>query len=417
MTAVDYAPLPLAETVAPTACADAVEAVREAVARRQPIYPIGGGTALTYGTVPKSPGLGLLTTGLNRVVDYPARDMTITVEAGLAWAELARVLTTEGQRLPVDPPQAHAATVGGVVAANVSGPRRFGYGTIRDYVIGIEAIDGHATLFHGGGRVVKNVAGYDFCKLLAGSLGTLAVVTRVTFKVRPVAADTAFVATAVDSVDAADRLLDRLTTTRTTPVAVEWLAGPAWRQVEGLADWPRGVAGTLAVGFEGSAAEVDWQVQQLADEWRAAGVAATHVVREAAADRAWAELVEFPVRPAAVVIRMSVTPCAVPRIVELAARTAPAEATIQAHAGSGAVFVRLPEGVPAELSALLVKQWQPAAVAARGHAVIWHSQSPEDWTHQAVWGPARADYALMARVKKAFDPHGLLNPGRAAYPT
>src|SRR5690606_32325083 len=119
---------------------------------------------------------------LNRVIDYPARDMTITVEAGITWEQLEAELAKEGQWLPVDVARAEAATVGGAIACNTSGPRRFGYGTLRDYVIGIHAVDGQGMQFKGGGRVVKNVAGYDFCKLLTGSFGTLAVITQVTLK-------------------------------------------------------------------------------------------------------------------------------------------------------------------------------------------------------------------------------------------
>ena len=119
------------------------------------------------------PGRTLDLTGLNRIVDYTPRDMTIVVEAGVRMADLAATLAAEGQHLPIDVPRAGEATIGGVVATNWSGPRRYGHGTIRDYVIGIHAVDGRGTPFKGGGRVVKNVAGYDFCKLLTGSLGTL----------------------------------------------------------------------------------------------------------------------------------------------------------------------------------------------------------------------------------------------------
>src|SRR4029077_853691 len=121
----------------------------------------------------------------NRVIDYPARDMTITVQAGLPIAVLQRTLATENQRLPLDVPRPELATLGGALATNVSGPRRYGFGTLRDYVIGITTVNDEGHEVKAGGRVVKNVAGYDLCKLHVGALGTLGVITQVTLKLRP----------------------------------------------------------------------------------------------------------------------------------------------------------------------------------------------------------------------------------------
>src|SRR4051812_5381416 len=160
------------------------EFVRAQHAAGEPISIVGGRTALDYGKEPQSAHT-LDVSKYSRIVDYTPRDMTIVVEAGVRMADLAATLAAEGQHLPIDVPRADEATIGGVVATNWSGPRRYGHGTIRDYVIGIHAIDGRGTPFKGGGRVVKNVAGYDFCKLLTGSLGTLAVITQLALKVKP----------------------------------------------------------------------------------------------------------------------------------------------------------------------------------------------------------------------------------------
>src|SRR5262249_30396089 len=143
----------------------------------RPIYPAGGRTAMSFGRPIEQPGLVLSTTGLQKVIDYPARDMTVTVEAGSRMDDRGKPLEseTERQRLPIDAPQAHRATLGGVAATNASSSRRYGLGTMRDYVIGISAVDASGNLYKAGGRVVKNVAGYDLCKMLVGSLGTLAV--------------------------------------------------------------------------------------------------------------------------------------------------------------------------------------------------------------------------------------------------
>src|SRR5207302_5553522 len=117
--------------------------------------------------------------------DYPARDMTITVQAGITLAQLQTILAGEKQRLPVDVPRADRATLGGTLATNPSGPRRYGFGTWRDYVIGISVINDEGHEVKAGGRVVKNVAGYDRCKLYISSIGTLGTIRQVARKLKP----------------------------------------------------------------------------------------------------------------------------------------------------------------------------------------------------------------------------------------
>ena len=214
--------LPLTETITPSNQADVAAAVRVAYEEDQPLYPLGGQTALDYGFTPTRPGIGLDLTGLNRVVDYTPRDMTILVEAGIRMADLAALLAAENQQLPIDVPRAAEATLGGVVATNWTGPRRYGYGTIRDYVIGIHAVDGRGMAFKGGGRVVKNVAGYDFCKLLCGSLGTLAVITQLALKLKPIPETSATIVAACADLATTDILLNRFVNLAAPPVAIDY---------------------------------------------------------------------------------------------------------------------------------------------------------------------------------------------------
>ena len=159
--------------------------------------------------------------GLQRIVDYTPRDMTILVEAGVRMADLAATLAAEGQQLPIDVPRASEATIGGVVATNWNGPRRYGHGTIRDYVIGIHAVDGRGVAFKGGGRVVKNVAGYDFCKLLTGSLGTLGVITQLALKVKPLPEHSATIVAACADLRRCETILGRLAQLEAPPVAID----------------------------------------------------------------------------------------------------------------------------------------------------------------------------------------------------
>jgi glycolate oxidase FAD binding subunit len=410
-------PLPLTASTSPADQAELTAAMREAYERSEVMYPVGGGTSLDFGLPAKTMGRGIVLERLNRVVDYPARDLTITVEAGLTVAALAVALAAEGQRLPIDVPHPERATVGGLVATNTSGPRRYSQGTIRDYVIGISAVDGCGRPFKGGGRVVKNVAGYDFCKLLAGSLGTLAVMTQLTLKLKPVAEASALVACDLADLPTADRLLAALVTSRTTPAAIELLAGPRWQSDPALPSGRPETAFRLVVGLEGSASEVEWMQGQLAREWAEQGVPQPMLVPAAEVPGLWQRLTDFQTGAgdAPLVVKFNVLPSRVCSLFERLLTTLP-ESSLQAHAASGIVFARLASR-PADLQGLLVHQLQLAALRAGGRAVVWANPLGEDFTRQACWGAAGSDVEVMRAIKQQFDPRHLLNPGRFVYGT
>ncbi len=406
---------PRSETQSPATAEELAEIVARAAAAETALYPVGGGTGLNFGLPARRSGLSLSTTQLNRVVDYPARDMTITVEAGRSMQSLRELLATQGQRLPVDAPQADTATIGGVIATATSGPRRFGHGSIRDFVIGISAVDGRGVAFKAGGRVVKNVAGYDFCKLLTGSRGALAVITQVTLKLRPVAESTAWVVCDIASYEKAETVLAELVRSAIVPTAIELVAGPAWERDNLLGPASGCCAARLLVGVEGAAVEVAWMTRQLQREWREQGIADSQVIDASGAAELWSRLCEFPVESASgLTVKATVRPSAVTRFVA-AARAIDERALIQSHAGNGIVYVRYPEFTANEALPVLVRGLQPAAVAAGGHAVVYQCPADLELTHQAVWGPAAPASAIMASVKKQFDPAGILNPGLSLF--
>jgi glycolate oxidase FAD binding subunit len=389
-----------------------VAAVCEAFESRTPVYPIGGATSLDFGLPPKGQGLGLSLAKLDRIVDYPARDMTVTVEAGVTMQSLTERLAKEGQRLPVDVPLAERATVGGVIATNWNGPRRYGEGSLRDFVIGISAIDGRGQPFKGGGRVVKNVAGYDFCKLLTGSLGVLGVITQVTLKLRPIPQQSVLLACSAPDLATAERVLAALVTSEASPMAIELLAGPAWRQVPSLAELgERSLdAAYVVVGLEGAAAEVEYMIRQLSAEWRTLNVNPPIMVGETAA--LWQRLFEFPQDDAsALVLKASVVPSGVTDVVA-AAREVDPGCSVQAHAGNGNVIMKFATFPAQGLSRALVGKLQPVAACHHGHLLILSNPSGAEMTHQSVWGATDAPLDLMREVKRKFDPKNILNPGR-----
>ena len=288
-TATTAAELPLQETIAPTDEAAVASVISAARRSGTPVYPIGGGTSLDYGVRPIRPGIGLDMSRMPRVLDHPADDLTITVEPGLTLAELNRGLAAKRQWLPIDAPQPGRATVGGIVATNACGPRRFGYGTVGDYLIGVRAIDGCGEAFAGGGRVVKNAAGYNLPRLLVGSMGTLGAITQLTFMVRPLPSHSALVICDVASFRQGECLLAALGRSLSRPTIVELLAGPAVLHCP-LPPPPHAAASRLVVGFEGCAAEVQGMANVLCDEWRAMG--ADGLTTVVGAGRCGVELVE-----------------------------------------------------------------------------------------------------------------------------
>ncbi len=401
--------LPLEDTAHPTTQDDVAAAVRQAFQAKSPMYVIGGGTSLDFGLPARTPGVGVILSGLNKIVDYPARDMTVTVEAGATMEALAEVLRNEGQRLPIDAPNRDAATLGGVLATNTSGPRRFGFGTMRDYVIGIRAVDGRGVPFRGGGRVVKNVAGYDFCKLLTGSLGTLGAVVEVTLKLKPQPESSVLIACNMPAIEQAEKLLRSLVSSRTRPCAVEWVVGPEWEQL-----LPAESAGALVVGLEGSQDEVRWMSGQLTSEWHEQGVSEIRTFADADAERLWQTLTEFPAAgDAAVTVKMSLKPNSVAQTMTRLQRF-DNSCSVQAHAASGVLIAQFAEFSPDHVARLLVGDLQPAAAKDGGSCVILASRI-DGLTRQAIWGPPPAALPLMRKVRDAFDPHHLLNPGRFVY--
>jgi glycolate oxidase FAD binding subunit len=402
-----------AETGALAEQAGVAATVRAAYEANEAIFPVGGGTALHYGNASPAAGQTLDLTVLNRVVDYTPRDMTIVVEAGVKMADLAATLTAEGQHLPVDVPRASDATIGGVVATNWNGARRYGYGTIRDYVIGINAIDGRGTPFKGGGRVVKNVAGYDFCKLLTGSLGTLAVITQLALKVKPQVEHAATVVAGCPDLAAADNGLTGLATLASPPVAIDLLIGKSWG-VESP------IRNQLVVRLEGTEQETCWLADEVRSTLAAAGCVGPHMLAKQEADVLWSRQIEFSDRGAGdadddspMVLRIAVPPSHISEMIR-GLLAIDENCAIQVHAGNGIVTARFREFRQEHVSKSLVANLRPAAVRLGGSLVVVRSKL-EGLTPHLVWGGRTDGTVLLEQIKRQFDPRNILNPGRFVF--
>lgn len=394
-----FGPLPVAR---PSSNLELGNLVREA---KGALYPIGGQTQIGLGRAPTKPGIAIDVRPLDSVIDFPARDMTITVQAGITLEKLQQRIAPENLRLPIDVPQSLSATLGGALAANVSGARRFGYGTLRDYVIGIAAVNDEGSEFKAGGRVVKNVAGYDLCKLLIGSLGTLGIITQVTLKLRPLAEEQAILCLPC-RLDHLGALLDKMLVSRTRPVILDVVnrAGGALLSPPGGTSCTLESEAVVLVGYEGNVDSVKWQMQQLVKELGGAQLEARVGFTSKPLDQA---LAEWPAWPAAKLtlkasMRSSEVPDFLKRVQEFGAGP-----RLRAHAGNGIVHGHYADDLPLQAARELVDGWRRQAKAV---VVV---KCPTEWKAGLnVWGPAPPDIDAMRQVKARFDPKGLFNPGR-----
>jgi glycolate oxidase FAD binding subunit len=391
----------------PQSVAEVGDLVRRLGSERKAVYPIGGRTQLDIGLPPTSPGEAVDLRSLDAVVDYPARDMTVTVQAGVSVTALQALLAGEHQRLPIDVPHADRATLGGSLAANVVGPRRYGYGTWRDYVIGMSTVNDAGQETKAGGRVVKNVAGYDLPKLHIGALGTLGVITQVTLKLRPIPEAKTLLTFGCES-SGLTALLDLLHHSATRPVCLDLLNRAAARAIAGASLPPS--PWVVAVGFEDNADAVGWQVRQLIEELAPAAVQGLEARAANTCDRLWHGLVESTApTDSFLAFAATMVPSAVGAFCVSAADLEGIR--LHAHAGSGVVLGRIDGDLTVDRAFDMLKSLSRQVAAASGNLVI--RKCPPQWKATLpVWGAPRNDVWLMRRVKDALDPKRLFNPGR-----
>src|SRR5271165_3506313 len=304
----------------PASTEEASALLRAAAAAGLAVVPRGAGTGLSWGSPPSSCDLVVDLRLMDRVIEHAAGDLVARVQAGVTIGQLATVLASAGQQLAVDAPE--DATVGGVVATGTAGPRRFRYGAPRDLLIGLTVVRADGVIAHSGGKVVKNVAGYDLGKLFSGSQGTLGLITEATFRLHPLPAAVAWVTGEFGPSDRAGAV-----------AAVAAAAGSALVPSAVELDWPGGSQRALRVGVlvEGTSSGVAERAKQLSELLAAAGGAA------AVADVPPARWGQLPSGSA--VIRVSFWVSSLGSVLEALAS---AGAAGRKRAGRGGRAVRLP---------------------------------------------------------------------------
>lgn len=384
------------------------------------VLPRGNGTKFALAGLPRAADLVMSLNRFNRIVDYDAPNLTVTVEAGVTLSELKRVVAVQGNLIPLDPPFANA-TLGGIIATNGSGPKRLAYGSARDIVLGMRAVLPTGAQVRFGGKVVKNVAGYDMTRLLIGSWGTLGVITEMTFRLLPRPEAESSVLAIFPSLDQASGASGALFASQLLPSAVELVNGAGYKYVEVEAE-SIGLAGDyiLAIDFEGFDEAVKRQVRDVTALCSKEGAKEVISVEGDRQERLWSALTDFhrgvsANNSAVVGLKSSVPISQVHGLIALSEKTAAQnglECALIAHAGSGIIytFFRVVSGNTQTL-VQVIRDVQFAAEKAGGEAVVeW---APTEFKKQVpVWGEPQPSWSLMRRLKAEFDPKGILNPGR-----
>ncbi|HEY5638878.1 MAG TPA: FAD-binding protein [Dehalococcoidia bacterium] len=352
--------------VRPATAAAAAEVIRHANAGGLAVIPVGGDQPGGPGNMPSRFDIALDVSGLSGIVEYEPEDLTITCGAGITLGELRQATAAAGQMVAFDPEIAGETTVGGALAADLWGPSRVSLGAPRDFTIGLRVITGDGVVTRAGGRVVKNVAGYDLCKLYVGSLGTLAVITEATFKVQPLPKATRVLSlTSSSAAEACSFAGTALTRGLSLRSALVTRADEHWR---------------LEITLAGSEAAVERSARELGN---LAGETT------AGAGRASQESRDRPIG-----VRVAALPSELPALLE----RLPPDSSVVAYPTLGVARLRLRnEGELTSLMAL---------------GAVIEDAPPEVKRGIDVFGREPAALPLMRAIKAQLDPKGVLSPGR-----
>ncbi len=358
------------------------EVLRAAAAHGLSVVPRGRGTKMSWGMPPTSVDLVVDVSAMDRVLDHAAGDLIVSTQAGARLRDVQDTLAQGGQRLMVDE-TVGGESIGGAVAANTSGPSRLVAGTLRDLLIGITVVRADGVVAKAGGRVVKNVAGYDIGKLMIGSYGTLAVVTEAVFRLHPLPALRHWVSVPVDDAARAQELVHAVVHSQAVPSGVE-------------VDWPGEGGGSVSVLLEGTPDGVAGRARTVEALLGADARAAT--------DEQPAGWGAYPWGAGDTALKLTFVLSGLGDVLAAAREVG---AHLRGSAGTGVVHAAVPDPSRAPVALEVLRR---ACVAHQGSAVLLDGPASVKESVDA-WGPVPA-VDLMRRVKDRFDPDHRLSPGR-----
>jgi glycolate dehydrogenase FAD-binding subunit len=379
---------------------------------KKTVYPSGNGGPVPDSFHAGSEGIVINLSEMNQLIDFPYNDMTITVQAGISFEKFSEMVTEKNLNLPIDITEPDQSSLGGIFATNPIGSHIFGRGTLRDYVIGITAVTSDGKLFHSGGRVVKNVAGYDLCKMLLGSFGTLAIITEITFKLTPIPESTRAVCLHFSNHEEIESYLTLLNTSSVRPVICDLFNKKAIIKINHELQKTSSVAISddhpfaLVLGFEGFSKEVDWYVEQVTKDFCDTKHSKIETFDETDSKLLINTICRFPeLTSGNISIQANTLPSAVSRLTEIFNEQG---YTVQTHAGNGVVKgFQLCQEIQIDQISHQLEEINKLVQANKGYLIIPESP-PELQEKLSIWGDPQPNWSIMKKLKNKLDPDDLL---------
>ncbi len=386
------------------------EAMASAFERNLAVIPLGNGTKRHMGLPPSRYDVALNLRSLQGIVEYSPEDLVVIVRGGTTLSELQQTLHERGQFLPIDPPLPERATIGGIVATAMTGPCRCLYGSVREHLLGVKVVqpDGKVTRF--GGKVVKNVAGYDLTKIYVGSFGTLGIIVEANFKVRPMPETQVTLAMGAKDSNSVEQFLSALVFSNIAPAFAELLNEIACEQVEINSMLPTKGRYSLLLGFDGFQEEVSWwlnEVQKLATN---VGLTIGDAIEGEAESKLRRKIRDaHGGERANLVLKVILPSSELCGFVKTAQQLLGEQVSILAHSLNGIVRILVNEPLEGMMD----------AVSALLHQIVerdgnWFVEKAPTHLKERlpVWGKPSPAWKLMQRLKATLDVKGILSPAR-----
>jgi glycolate oxidase FAD binding subunit len=411
--------------VSPRTIDEVSKVVAHANQQHLSIIPRGNGTKMGMGGIPKKIDIILSTSWLNRITDSDCENLTLSAECGITLNEVQKSLAKVGKGyfLPLDPPYTEKATLGGIVAANSSGPKRLLYGTVRDLIIGTKAVFPNGDIVVSGGKTVKNVSGYDMCKLLIGSYGTLCILCEMTFKLIPLPEKEGTLLLSFAKLEEADGFVRELRGSQLIPSSIEILNAMAVQKMKYSMSMPPNGNYLVAIGLEGVAESIDRQVSEMSEMGKKYGVIETMTLDSEKHQTFWIAIRDFAERLTETYVNLIClkSNVLISKIGEMLgsyekiARESGIDCAFICHSGNGILYSYILPGKnfrsKIESFVELIKKLTSEVVKNEGNLVV-ESSPLLIKKNVDVWGQSRGDYLVVGRLKEQIDPVGILNRGR-----
>ncbi len=389
------------------------------------IIPMGNGTKIEVGNPPEKVDILLSTQRLNRITDCDCDNLTLTAESGITLKEVQKRLAQEGRGyfIPLDPPFTEKATLGGIIATNSSGPRRYMYGTARDLVIGMKAVFPNGDIVVSGGKTVKNVSGYDLSKLLIGSYGTLGVICEMTFKLLPIPEKEVTVLIPFIRLEDGDAFVQEIIDSQLLPSSIDTLNRPAMERLKPPVSLTEETRYLVAIGLDGVMEGIEREISELRERGKKYQSLDPLILYSQEHQSFWSALRDFSEtlkRQRILFLSfksnflISKGGEVMKRYEKIMSQTGIESALIW-RSGNGILYSYLFPGrsLKSKMESMieLIRQLTSEAIKNEGNMMV--ESAPTILKKKiSVWGEMRPEYQVMRRLKEEIDPRGIFSPGR-----